>query len=67
MATQRTKITITAEDLVPVPQAAIEIGVNFSTIYRWIKNGKVIPVRIANQVFLTVDQVEALKEQRTNE
>lgn len=64
VAMEKTRITITTEDLVAIPQAAKEIGVNFSTIYRWIKNGKVRPFRIGAQVFLTVDDVKALKEER---
>lgn len=64
MAEPRTKITISTDDLVSVPQAAKELGVDFSTVYRWIKKGEVIPIRIANQVFITVDNLKALKEER---
>jgi len=64
MATQRAKITISTEDLVSVPQAAKELGVNFSTVYRWIRKGEVVPFRIANQVFITVEDLRTLKEQR---
>jgi len=64
MATQRTKVTVTTEDLVSVPQAAKELGVNFSTVYRWINKGKIHPFRIGGQVFITVDEIRSLKEQR---
>lgn len=58
---------ITTEDLVSIPQAAKELGVDFSTVYRWIKKGKVRPFRIAKQVFLTIEDLNALKEKRANE
>ena len=64
VATEKTAPTITPEELVSVPRAAKEIGVDFSTVYRWIKKGVVTPIRIAAQVFLTVDDVKALKQQR---
>ena len=64
MATQKTKITVTTEDLVSVPQAAKELGVNFSTVYRWINKGKIRPFRIGGQVFITVDEIRSLKELR---
>ena len=64
MAAQKTKITISTDDLVSVPQAAKELGVNFSTVYRWIRKGEVVPFRIANQVFITVEDLRALKEHR---
>lgn len=64
MKKQKNRITITTEDLFTIPQAAKELGVHFATIYRWIDKGKLHPFRIAGQVFLTVDQVSALKQQR---
>ena len=64
MATQKTRITVTTEDLASVPQAAKELGVNFSTVYRWINKGKIRPFRIGSQVFVTVDDLKALKQQR---
>jgi len=64
MAAQKTRITVTTEDLMSVPQAAKELGVNFSTVYRWIDKGKIRPFRIGGQVFVTVDEIRTLKEQR---
>jgi len=67
VTTQRTKITVTSEDLLSVPQAAKELGVHFATVYRWIDKGKIHPIRIANQVFVAVDEIMTLKEQRASE
>ena len=64
MPEPKTKITISTDDLVSVPQAAKELGVNFSTVYRWIRKGVIRPFRIGGQVFVTVDEIRALKEQR---
>lgn len=66
MATQnmKTKVTVTTEDLVSIRRAAKELGVHFVTVYRWIYKGEVIPFRIGKQVFLTVEDVRRLKEQR---
>ena len=64
MAEQRTKITISTDDLLSVPQAAKELGVHFATVYRWIDKGRIHPVRIGGQVFVAVDEIRALKEQR---
>ena len=61
---EKVKITITTEDLLPVPQAAKELGVHFATVYRWIDKGRIRPFRIGGQVFITVDDVKVLKEQR---
>lgn len=58
------KITITAENLFTIPEAAKELGVHFVTLYRWINKGKVHPFRLAGQVFITTDDVEALKNEK---
>ena len=67
MAEQKTKITISTDDLVSVPQAAKELGVHFATLYRWIKKGIIRPFRIGGQVFLTVEDLKTLKEQREHD
>ena len=61
---RKTKITISTDDLLSVPQAAKRLGVHFATVYRWIDKGKIHPIRIAGQVFVTVDEIRALEEQR---
>lgn len=67
VATQRTKITFSTDDLLSVPQAAKELGVHFSTVYRWIDKGLINPFRIGGQVFVAVEEVNRLKEERANE
>jgi len=57
-----TKITISTNDLISVPEAAKELGVHFTTLYRWINKGKIRPIRISNQVFIATDEIKALKE-----
>ena len=67
MAQRGTKFTFSTEDLLSVPQAAKELGVHFATVYRWIERELLHPVRIANQIFLTIADVKALREQRERE
>ena len=65
--TKRTKIIISTDGLLSVPQAAKELGVHFTTLYRWINKGIIRPFRIGSQVFLTVDELETLKKRKTGE
>ena len=64
MVEPKAKITVSTGDLVSVPQAAKELGVHFATVYRWIDKGRIRPFRIGGQVFVTLDEVRQLKEQR---
>lgn len=63
--TQKAKITLTTEDLLTIPQAAQELGVHFTTVYRWIDKGKIHPFHIGGQVFVTVDEIKTLKNRKT--
>jgi len=58
------KVTITSKDLVSVPRAAKELGVHFTTVYRWIKRGDIHPFTIGTQVFITATDLKALKKGR---
>ena len=62
-----TEVTIRTGDLVTIPDAAKQLGVNFSTVYRWIEKGKVIPFRIGKQAFITTQDLNTLKERRAQE
>ncbi len=62
MTVKDTKIAVKIEDLVSVPQTTKELGVNFTTIYRRIDKGKIHCFHIRNQVFVTADEVRALKK-----
>lgn len=66
MATAKTTIVISADDLITVPQAAKDLGVHFATVYRWIEKGKIHPIRIAGQVYLAVADVKRLKNRNVN-
>lgn len=64
---QKVKLTVTSDDILSIPQAAKELGVHFTTVYRWINKGLIRPFRIGGQVFITVEDLKALKKERANE
>jgi len=53
----------TGEDtnLVNLSEACRLLEINYVTLWRWIKKGKVAPVRLLGMPFLTLDQIESLK------
>lgn len=64
MSPQKIKLEVTSEDLLTIPQAAEDLGVHRATFYRWVDKGKIHTIRIGGQVFVTVDEVTALKEKK---
>lgn len=59
---QKVTIIVTPDDLTTVLEAAKYLGVHFTTVYRWIKRGKLHPIHIAGQDYLNIDEVKKCKE-----
>ncbi|MBA7678011.1 hypothetical protein ES703_86278 [subsurface metagenome] len=59
---QKVKIILETDEITTVLEAAKYLDVHFTTVYRWIKAGKLHPIPIAGQDYLATDEVKALKE-----
>jgi len=55
------KIFIDTDELYDTTEAARLIGIGYVTLYRWIKNGKLIPLRIGGRTFITKSEIERVK------
>ena len=55
------KITTADSNLVNLKEASRRLGISYMTLFRWIKKGKVTPIRILGLPYLPLDQVESLK------
>lgn len=53
--------------MVNITEAAKQLGISYPTIWRWVKKGKVTPVRILGLPYLTLDQVESLKSKKNEQ
>jgi len=51
---------------VNLSEASRRLGVSYVTLWRWIKKGKVTPIRILGLPYLSLDQVESLKKTKNN-
>lgn len=54
-------------NLVNLSEASRRLKISYVTLWRWIKKGKVTPVRILGLPYLTLDQVEALKNEKNSQ
>ncbi|MFH1485833.1 MAG: helix-turn-helix domain-containing protein [Chloroflexota bacterium] len=73
------KISLEVPDIYSVSDAAKEIGVHFTTIYRWVRWSldlegdrfkpplDIRPFRIGEQIYLTAEDVKALKAEVKND
>lgn len=58
---QNVKILIETDELISVLDAAKELSIHFTTVYRWIKKGKVFSFSIHGVDYLHTSEVQALK------
>jgi len=54
------RVTITAEDLLSIQQAARRLGRPRWTIYRWIGAGRIIAIKLGGFLFIPTSEVERL-------
>jgi len=54
----------TDSNLINLSEASRQLKISYVTLWRWIKKGKVTPVRILGLPYLTLDQVERLKKEQ---
>jgi len=53
--------------VVSVIEAANEIGVHFTTLYRWIQSGKIVFVSFGDTIFIPVAEVERIKKEKNKQ
>ena len=58
------KITLQTEDLATVVEVSKKLKVSRMTLYRWIKNGKILAVRLDNKTFFPISEIERLSKER---
>ena len=61
MALQKTRIILETDKLISIPKASEIIGVHFTTLYRWVKDGKLNAIKIGGQTYLDAAQVKKMK------
>jgi len=60
------KIAVDTGEVYGAMEAARLIGIGYATLYRWIKNGKLICIKLAGRTLIPKSEVERLKN-KTNE
>lgn len=56
-------IIVDTGEVYDVAQAAELIGMGYATLYRWIKSGKIIAVKLAGRTLIPKSEVERLRKE----
>ena len=54
-------ISFTTSDLYSVAEAAVELGIQRPTVYRWVERQKLIGVRFGGILYIPKSEVERVK------
>ena len=56
------KLAIDTAELYGTIEAARLIGIGYATLYRWIKSGHLIAVKLAGRTLIPKSEIDRLKE-----
>lgn len=59
-----TKLIVDTSEVYGTNEAAGLLGIGYATLYRWVKDGKLIPLRIGGRTFIPKSEVERLKSKK---
>ncbi len=53
-----TKLIVDTAEVYDTNEAARLLKIGYATLYRWIKDGKLIPIRIGGRTFIPKSEIE---------
>ena len=57
-------VDVETSQLYDTNETAVLLGISYATVFRWIKSGRLIPVRIGSRTLIPKSEVERLKEKQ---
>lgn len=58
------KVVVDTTELEDTNEAARLLGIGYATLYRWIKEGKLIPLRVGGRTLIPKSEIERLKNKK---
>ena len=59
------KLVVDTAELYDTKEAAGILEIGYATLYRWIKDGKLIPLRIGGRTLIPKSEIERLQKELT--
>ena len=57
-----TKIVIDTDEVYELKEAADLLQIGIATLFRWMRNDKIVPLRIIGRTFIPKSEVERLRK-----
>lgn len=61
------QIVINTDELFSLDEAAQLLDIGIATLFRWLKSGKIIPLKVGGRTLITKSEVERLKKAKEHE
>lgn len=58
------KLLVDTTEVYDTMEAARKIGIGYATLYRWIKSGKLLAIKLAGRTLIPKTEVERLQKER---
>ena len=56
------KVLVDSQDVYSLQEASVELGIGIATLHRWLKAGKINPLRTGNRTYVPKSEVERLSK-----
>lgn len=56
------KIVVDTDEIYELKEAAELLQVGIATLFRWMRNGKIVPLRLSNRTFIPKSEIERLQK-----
>lgn len=54
------KIVLDTDEVYELPEAAKQLKIGIATLFRWMRGGKIIPLRISGRTFIPASEIARL-------
>jgi len=61
------KLIVDTTEIYDTNEAARLLGIGYATLYRWIKEGKLTPLRVGGRTLIPKSEIERLKIKRNKQ
>jgi predicted site-specific integrase-resolvase len=60
------KIVVDTAEVLELEEAAHELGIGIATLFRWMKKGQIVPLKLGNRTYIPRSEIKRLQGEPIN-